>query len=303
MASSLRTPLRPHAGLNDPGLPARHPLHVLTLLLVGLAVMYVPTFMRLADIVWSTDEQSHGPLILAASAWLLWDMRAKLFVPSNIPAPRSASLMLVVAMLVYIVGRSQQVIELEAASLLLALPACMLAVLGWRGVRQAWFPLFFLLFMVPLPGAWVQAMTMPLKSAVSIVAEQMLYWAGYPIARAGVTLTVGPYQLLVADACSGLNSLFTLEALGLLYMKIMSYKSRSRNLILAIGIVPISFLSNVIRVIILVLITYHLGDEAGQGFLHGFAGMVLFSVALLLTYGLDRILAARFDDQGGTRGK
>ena len=303
MASSLRTPLRPHAGLNDPGLPARHLLHVLTLLLVGLAVMYVPTFMRLADIVWSTDEQSHGPLILAASAWLLWDMRAKLFVSSNIPAPRSASLMLVVAMLVYIVGRSQQVIELEAASLLLALPACMLAVLGWRGVRQAWFPLFFLLFMVPLPGAWVQAMTMPLKSAVSIVAEQMLYWAGYPIARAGVTLTVGPYQLLVADACSGLNSLFTLEALGLLYMKIMSYKSRSRNLILAIGIVPISFLSNVIRVIILVLITYHLGDEAGQGFLHGFAGMVLFSVALLLTYGLDRILAARFDDQGGTRGK
>lgn len=303
MASSLRTPLRPHAGLNDPGLPARHLLHVLTLLLVGLAVMYVPTFMRLADIVWSTDEQSHGPLILAASAWLLWDMRAKLFVPSSTPAPRSASLMLVVAMLVYIVGRSQQVIELEAASLLLALPACMLAVLGWRGVRQAWFPLFFLLFMVPLPGAWVQAMTMPLKSAVSIVAEQMLYWAGYPIARAGVTLTVGPYQLLVADACSGLNSLFTLEALGLLYMKIMSYKSRSRNLILAIGIVPISFLSNVIRVIILVLITYHLGDEAGQGFLHGFAGMVLFSVALLLTYGLDRILAARFDDQGGTRGK
>ena len=303
MALSLRTPLRPHAGLNDPGLPARYPLHVLTLLLVGLAVMYVPTFMRLADIIWSTDEQSHGPLILAASAWLLWDMRAKLFVSSNIPAPRSASLMLVVAMLVYIVGRSQQVIELEAASLLLALPACMLAVLGWRGVRQAWFPLFFLLFMVPLPGAWVQAMTMPLKSAVSIVAEQMLYWAGYPIARAGVTLTVGPYQLLVADACSGLNSLFTLEALGLLYMKIMSYKSRSRNLILAIGIVPISFLSNVIRVIILVLITYHLGDEAGQGFLHGFAGMVLFSVALLLTYGLDRILAARFDDQGGTRGK
>jgi len=54
-------------------------------------------------------------------------------------------------------------------------------------------------------------------------------------------------------------------------------------------------------VIILVLVTYYLGDEAGQGFIHGFAGMVLFSVALVLTYGLDRLLASRFDDMGGQR--
>ena len=57
------------------------------------------------------------------------------------------------------------------------------------------------------------------------------------------------------------------------------------------------------NVIILVLVTNHFGDEAGQGFMHGFAGIVLFAVALTLTYGLDRLLAARFDDEGGTRGK
>ena len=68
------------------------------------------------------------------------------------------------------------------------------------------------------------------------------------------------------------------------------------------AIIPISFISNVTRVIILILVTYHLGDEAGQGFMHGFAGMVLFAVALVLTYGVDRLLAARFDDQGGSRG-
>ena len=67
-------------------------------------------------------------------------------------------------------------------------------------------------------------------------------------------------------------------------------------------IVPISFVSNVTRVIILVLITYHLGDEAGQGFAHEFAGLVLFAVALVLTYAFDRLLAVRFDDKGGARG-
>jgi exosortase B len=215
----------------------------------------------------------------------------------------AGSLLLLLSVVIYTIGRSQQVIELEAGSLLLTLPACLLLLVGPKGVRRAWFPLVFLLFMVPLPGVLVQAITMPLKSVVSVVAEQLLYWAGYPIARTGVTLMVGPYQLLVADACSGLNSLFTLEALGFLYMRIMNYTSKARNLILAVGIVPIAFISNVTRVMILVLVTYHFGDEAGQGFMHGFAGIVLFAVALILTYGLDRLLAARFDDEGGARGK
>ncbi len=272
-------------------------------LLLGLAVMYVPTFMRLAETVWSTDEQGHGPLILAACAWLLWDMRASLFSPSNRPAPGPALALLAVSTAIYVIGRSQQVIEMEAGSFLLTLAACILLPCGWTGLRKAWFPLLFLVFMVPMPGVLVQALTMPLKSAVSVVAEQVLYWAGYPIARTGVTLTIGQYQLLVADACSGLNSLFTLEALGFLYMRIMNYTSKVRNVILGVLIIPISFISNVTRVMILVLITYYFGDEAGQGFMHGFAGMVLFGVALLLTYGVDRLLAARFDEHGGARGE
>jgi exosortase/archaeosortase family protein len=48
-------------------------------------------------------------------------------------------------------------------------------------------------------------------------------------------------------------------------------------------------------VLTLILITYYFGDEAGQGFMHGFAGLVLFSVAMVLTYSFDRLLAARFD--------
>ena len=123
------------------------------------------------------------------------------------------------------------------------------------------------------------------------MASALLYHLGYPIGRSGVVLTVGPYQLLVADACAGLNSMFTLEALGLLYMNIMNYKSVLRNLIMAMMIVPISFIANIVRVCILVLVTYHFGDEAGQGFVHGFAGMVLFIVALTLILACDHGLA------------
>jgi exosortase/archaeosortase family protein len=113
---------------------------------------------------------------------------------------------------------------------------------------------------------------------------------GYPIARTGVILQIGQYKLLVADACAGLHTLFTLEALGLLYLNIVRHDSLFRNIALAILIVPISFTANVIRVMVLTLITYHYGDEAGQGFLHGFAGMVLFLTALLLIIGVDSLL-------------
>lgn len=282
-------------------LAVAYPVAALITLLVGMVLMYVPSFMRLHEMVWSTDEQGHGPLIIAASVWLLWSKREALFAEERAPALVPALGLMLVGGLFYVVGRSQLVLELEALSFICMMVASVLLLCGTRGLRLAWFPLVFLLFMVPLPGTVVQAITMPLKLAVSYVSENLLYWAGYPIGRVGVTLSIGPYRLLVADACSGLNSLFTLESLGLLYMNIMNYKSSARNVILALAIVPISFIANVTRVICLVLITYYFGDEVGQSFVHEFAGLLLFSVAMVLIYGVDRLLAARFDHLNGVR--
>ncbi len=130
-----------------------------------------------------------------------------------------------------------------------------------------------------------------MKQWVSVIVEGVLYAVGYPISRTGVTMTIGQYQLLVADACSGLNSMFSLSALGTLFMYIMARKSKLHNAIMLASILPIAFAANIVRVIILVLVTYHLGDEAGQGFLHGAAGMVLMLVALVCFFALDGVLA------------
>lgn len=281
--------------------PVRYPVGALCVLLIGLLALYVPSFERLYVQVWSTDEQGHGPLILGASLWLLWDKRKALFELPARPALVPGLVCLFVSAVLYAIGHSQGVLELEAMSFIFSMVASMLLLVGTAGLRMAWFPFLFLLFMVPLPGTLVQMITLPLKQAVSVVAENLLYWTGYPIGRTGVTLTIGPYQLLVADACSGLNSLFTLESLGLLYMNIMNYKSGWRNGILAVCIIPISFIANVTRVITLVLVTFYMGDEVGQSFVHEFAGVLLFSVAMVLIYGVDRLLAARFDESMGAR--
>lgn len=265
------------------------------LLVLAFGIMFMPTYYTLSQTAWGTDANGHGPMILALCAWLLWRERVEILNAPGQPAPVAGFALLSMSLLFYVVGRSQGIDTLEAFAQVPALMAGLLLLRGWGALRKAWFPIFFLVFMVPLPGVITQAITMPLKGAVSYCAEVIMHHVGYPVGRTGVTLQVGPYMLMVADACSGLNSIFTLEALGLFYMKLMNYQSRARNLLLAFMIIPISFISNIVRVLILILVTYHLGDEAGQGFMHGFAGMVLFVVALVLTYGFDRLLAIWFD--------
>lgn len=272
------------------------PLAGLAVLAVGMLALYVPTFYDMARTLWQSDGQSHGPIILGMSIWLLWRDRELIYSGGASPALFSGLFLLLAGVGFYVLGRSQAVITFEVGSLVLLLAACLLLQGGWSALKVAWFPLFFLLFMIPLPDALVANLTVPLKSAVSTVAEYVLFQAGYPIGRSGVILSIGPYQLMVADACAGLHSMFTLESLGLLYMKLMNYKSPARNVLLATLILPVSFISNVVRVIVLVLVTYYFGDEAGQGFTHWFAGMVLFAVALVGIFLLDRVLSLFFKE-------
>jgi exosortase B len=248
--------------------------------LAGLLAVAAPTYWGLSQTVWAREEQSHGPVILAVALWLMWRKRHLLLQGAG-----------AVSAVMYAIGRSQAVVELEALSVVVFCAAALAIAFGATALRVAWFPLFLLLFTVPLPGILVQTLTIPLKMAVSYVAEGILYRLDYPIARTGVILSVGQYQLLVADACAGLTSIFTLEAIGLVYMQLMNYKSRARNIVLAIMVVPCAFLANVIRVIVLVLVTYHFGNDAGQGFVHSFAGILLFAVAMICLIAVDRALS------------
>lgn len=272
--------------------------------ITGLIVLYLPSLIDLFRGVWSTDQQAHGPIVLGIACWLMYRKWPEMVrVSEGRPGiPSIGWPLFVFGLILYILGRSQDILVFEIGSVIWLFSGILLLIRGRNALKAQWFPLFFMLFMIPLPSPLVDFLTMPMKMAVSYVAENILFWADYPIARTGVILQIGQYKLLVADACAGLHTLFTLEALGLLYLNIVRHDSVMRNIALAILIVPISFTANVIRVMVLTLITYHFGDEAGQGFLHGFAGMVLFLSALLLIIGVDSLLqlAIRLRHKSGT---
>ena len=266
---------------------------------IGLAAICLPSFLGLAQTTWDTEENGHGPIILMVVVWLFWQKRHVLVETAPQPSPVLGWISLVLGLMVFIVGRSQAINTLEVGALLPILIGVLLLMRGWATLRKLWFPLLFLCFMVPLPGLLVELITGALKAQVSMVAENLLYFAGYPIARNGVILSIGQYKLLVADACSGLNSMFSLSALGLLYLYMMQYRNWLHIGLMLLAILPIAFIANVIRVLILVLITYYFGDAAGQGFAPMAAGMVLFISALLRPLGFDAVLRATLFRQRG----
>jgi exosortase B len=269
---------------------------------LGLAALYVPTYIDLAQGAWNDEQNAHGPLVLLIIGWLVWQKRAALASLPERGSVYTGAVVLAAGLLLYWVGRTVEFVYFETFSQIPVVIGMLLALYGPPAVRVLWFPLLYLIFLVPLPGIVVDAATGPLKHAVSVIAEDFLYQVGYPIARNGVVLIIGQYQLLVADACSGLNSMYSLSAMGLLFLYITRDGNWLRTALLLLSIWPIAFMANIVRVLTLVLVTYHLGDEAGQGFLHGLSGILLFMISLLLLFGLHALLNWLLPQDWGRRG-
>ena len=274
------------------------------MLLIGVCALAGPTMVDVARQSWTTEQGAHGPLVLAIGVWLLsreWGAARRLARPA--PAPLVLVLFAILLPL-YVFARITSIIEIEGAVMYALLLTAGLALWGGAALLRVWFPLFFLLFAFPPPDTVFAMLTQPLKIGVSETAVSMLYALGYPIAGSGVSIQIGQYEMLVAAACAGLNSLISLTALGLFYTYIRHSANWRYMALLLLFIVPIAVLANLVRVLLLLLITYHFGEAAGQGFFHELAGLTMFLTALLGIMLIDRLatpLRRRFERAPATR--
>ncbi len=268
------------------------------LMVLGLCALVGPTLVSLAQQYWSRENGVHGPIVLATGLWLLWRARAVLVQLQQPGRPLIGGGLIAVMLPLYVFGRAFDFLSLEVAALLGVLGSVFYLYFGRHAVRHIWFPLVYLGFLVPPPGWLIDAVTAGLKSFVSIVSTQLLALAGYPVARIGVTLYVAQFQLLVEDACSGMNSLVSLTSVSLFYIYLLHASSWRYALFLTCWILPIAILANIFRVLVLVLITYYWGNEAAQGFLHNSAGLAMFVAALLGIFAIDRIWAPLMRKKG-----
>lgn len=271
------------------GIVARWTPHIP--IIVGLALIGIPTLVRLAKQVWTLEIGAHGPIVLATGIWILWRAWPSADAAPNAARSALSVLGFAVSLAIYVFGRAYDFISLEALGVYGFGLSYLYGRFGLAEILKIWFPLFYLGFLLPLPGWVIDQGTAPLKQLVSYMATSIVEPFGVPIYREGVTLVVGPYQLLVEDACSGLNSMVGLVAISLFYIYLLRSASWKYSLFLAALLIPVAIVANALRIVILILLTYFFGDAVGQGFLHVTAGLFLFAVALLLMFGIDNLLS------------
>jgi exosortase len=256
----------------------------------AILITYSWTIVQLARGPWQTEQDGHGPLIIAASLWAFWSIRNEVRRTEQRPAPILGWACLLLGLAILFFSRTQDLISMEVFSIIPVLLGCTLLFGGWPFVRLLAFPIGFLMFAVPPPGWIVDGATIPLKVYISNVVVSALYSLGYPIAQNGVVIMIGPFQLLMEDACAGMNSIFALSAIGMFYVYAFRFKSTARALLLLAAIFPITVFANFIRVTVLVLIAYYGGVGLIEGVLHDLTGILLFAVALILLLIWDGIL-------------
>ncbi|MDR1968818.1 MAG: exosortase [Burkholderiaceae bacterium] len=256
----------------------------------SIALAYAPTVAGLIAGPWQTEQEGHGPLIILASLWLLWRSRGRLRGLPVAPAPAWGWASLLIGLVLMFLARTQGVLPVEALSVLPVIVGCVLLGAGWKALRAFAFPIGFLIFAVPAPDWLIDSATVPLKVMISNLVTQVLYMADYPVAHNGVLIMIGGYRVLVKDACSGMNSIFSLSAIGLFYAYMFRRDQRLRGVLLLLSIIPIAIIANFVRVIALVLIAYYGGPDMIEGAVHDMTGIGLFVVALVLLMLFDALL-------------
>ena len=258
-------------------------------LIVGAAIIVLPTMFQVGEFNWTTEQGGHGPIVLATGLWLLWrELKAS-------PAERKpgniviGGIALAFFLGIYMLARITGILEIEALAMYAALIAGGYLLFGGALIRSIWFPLLYLALALPPPDSVVAAITQPIKIAISGWAVALLHALGYAIASSGVTIQIAQYELLVAAACAGLNSIISLGAICLFYGYLRHRTNFLSFIVIGLSVIPIAIFSNFVRVLILILITYYLGESAAQGFLHDFAGLTMFAVALVTVFVIDSL--------------
>lgn len=265
------------------------------ILIAGLALYCIPTFVFVIRESWSGEAGAHGPLVLATGLWLLHTRWREVRHLRSVPASGAVWAMIALLVPLTIFARVTQIVEVEGYMMYATLLVVFYSLVGLRVMKGLWFPLFYLSFMFPPPETLVAAVTVPMKMWLSQAAVGFLQLFDYPIGGEGVRIYIGQYELLVAAACSGINSIVSLAAISLFYIYMRHQADWRYALLLVLFIVPVALIANFFRVLILILLTYHSGEATAQGFLHNFAGLLMFGIALLTIFGIDILLKPFWD--------
>lgn len=239
---------------------------------------------------WMTDDNySHGFLIPVISGYLIWQDRKRL---AEIPiAPANAGVIfLILSLLFFVVTNLGAELFTMRFSMLFAIWSAIIFLAGWAMAKALFYPIIYLVFMIPLPAIIWNKIAFPLKLFATRMAVSVIKMIQIPVYAEGNIIHLANTTLEVVDACSGLRSLTSLLALSAAFA-LISEHSRLKKIILFLSAVPIAILVNIIRLSSTAALARQYGAKVAEGFLHEMSGIVIFFLALIMTYGVHVLLS------------
>lgn len=256
--------------------------------LLAMFWLYLP-FLKTLFADWGGDDDySHGYFIPLLTGYFIYSLRDELrkltVKPSNI------------GLLIILAGLGQLVIAkigseyfLQRTSLIIVLCGLVLFSLGWQYFRKLFFPICYLIFMVPIPAIIWNKVAFPMQLFSSYLTEKVISFLGIPVFREGNVIHLVETTLEVVAACSGLRSLVTLFALSGALVFLASLPAM-KKVILFFSAAPIAIFANICRLTFTALLATQIGSDAAQGFLHEFSGIVVFLLGLSLLLAVNWLL-------------
>jgi exosortase D (VPLPA-CTERM-specific) len=263
------------------------PIQLYGLLAITFIAAIVPFAGVLGDLynIWNLQpEYSHGIIIPVLSAYLIWRRREEL---RGLPLTGSwlGLVLIAVGLVLRVVGLITTMTTIEHYAFLVVLYGLILALTGPVIFRRLRMPLFILLFAVPLPSFFNNALSLQLQFISSEVGVWVIRAAGISVLLEGNIIDLGNYQLEVAEACSGLRYLFPLMTLAFIAASLFRGPLWKRAIIFLIS-VPITVIMNSLRIGFIGITVEYWGTSMAEGALHDFEGWLVFMLstgALLLT--------------------
>jgi exosortase len=245
-----------------------------------LVLLYFNVFTGLVSDWMHLPDFSHGFLVPLIPLYLIWDKKEILKAAPVQPA-NSGLFILVSGLFLLLLGTAATEYFTMRFSFLVVLAGAVVFLCGYPFFRLLLFPIFFLIFMIPIPSILVDKITFPLQLFASNFAVSCIDLLGIPVLREGNVIHLANTSLEVAEACSGIRSFVTLLGLGSAFAY-FAQKATLPRIFLILSCVPIAILVNAFRVTLTGVLASFFGSSVAEGLFHTVEGYFLFVLALLL---------------------
>ena len=267
------------------------------MLLLLWFLLFWPIIPELWDVWMFDSNNSHGILVPAIVAFLVWQRRKEISW-----SEANSSLwgfgLLVGSMLIYLVSLRAHIALTARLAMVTSLAGLVWWNLGGRLFRHLLFPLAFLAFMVPVPDSISGAVAFPLQLFATSASADVIRGIGIPVLHEGTMLYFAKASLEVVEACSGIRSMLAYLTLGILFIHLAGNTiGRMGKAILLLSTIPLALLVNILRISGTGVLAQFFGGQVARGFLHEFSGMVVFAFGFVLFW-LESLLLKRWMPNG-----